>query len=147
MGAPKNKEKIEGNKDNMKINGCVKVEVRNGTSINEYLKWANDKLEKYIVGWLSPDRYKEMQELVNKYEVTIDVKDRESFNKAHKLISLKTHPDKVGKNEALNNDFVTATEIKEEVNEHFNINRKSICTSGRCNSESKPRNKNRRCKY
>ena len=113
----------EEDKDNMEISGYVKVEVRNGTSINEYLKWANDKLEEYIVGWLSPDRDKEMQELANKYGVKIEVKDRESFNKAHKLISLKTHPDKVGKNE-LNDDFITATKIKEGVNEHFNITEK-----------------------
>lgn len=119
IDAPKKQKMIEEDKDNMEIIGYV--EVGNGTSINEYLKWVNDKLEEYIVGWLSPDKY---QELANQYKIEIDIKDKYSFDKACKLISLNTHPDRVGKNEALNNDFITATKIKEGVNEHFNITEK-----------------------
>lgn len=122
IDAPKKQKMIEEDKDNMEIIGYV--EVGNGTSINEYLKWVNDKLEEYIVGWLSPDKYQEMQELANQYTIEIDIKDKDSFDKACKLISLNTHPDKVGKNEALNNDLITATKIKEGVNEHFNITEK-----------------------
>ena len=121
IDAPKNQEEIKGDKDNMEIIGYV--EVGNGTSINEYLKWVNDKLEEYIVGWLSPDKYQEMQELANQYKIDIDIKDRASFNKAYKLISFNTHPDKAGK-DASTNDFITATNIKKGVNKHFNMTEK-----------------------
>ena len=95
-------------------------------NVREYLEGVNDKLEGYMVNWISPDRYKSMEALASKYGVEVDIGDEKSLEKAYKKVSLKTHPDKTIRLEEevrieAEADFKKATEIKEGTEGNFNI--------------------------
>ena len=122
-----NREEVDIDRNTKKV---INIEV-DGTwysefNIREYLKEINDKLEGYIVSWISPDRYKSMEGLASKYGIKVKIKDEKGLEKAYKKLSLKTHPDKTirleeeAKIEA-EVDFKKATEIKEGREGNFNI--------------------------
>jgi len=70
------------------------------------LRRMNENVDYYLRKILLPNKYQEMQQLINKYKMSIKIIDDASLKSGYKKIALETHPDKtVGVSEKLRADM------------------------------------------
>ena len=78
----------------------------NGYHIIEAISKLNKFADYFLRKIFLPNRYQEMQKLITKYSINMQVFSEESLKNTYKKIALKTHPDKtIGINEELRADM------------------------------------------
>jgi ankyrin repeat protein/limonene-1,2-epoxide hydrolase len=102
------------------VDNSIGENIKGGIQYN-ILSRLNKYVEKLLEKLVLANRKAEMQKLVDKYGVVIEVKDRESLQSAYKEIAKKTHPDRnvnsinIEQRESFKTDFIKATELVNKV--------------------------------